>query len=64
MRLIDKIILVNLMDSYSLSDIIKELSDISFSYASKMSDLELSDKSKRWSQAAFILQSISENLKI
>lgn len=63
MRLIDKATLESFMNLYSLKEIVQELSDISLIQASKMSDLELPEAAKKWSEAAFVLQSTSKSLK-
>ena len=61
---LDKDFLNDLVEDYSMSDILSALSEVAAAKASKLSDWELPDSAKRWSEISFALQGLSETAKL
>lgn len=60
----DKDILRDLLEDYHMSEILSALSDLAAAKASQLSDWELPDSAKRWSEISFALQGLSETAKL
>ena len=60
MRLEDTV--KDLMEDFSVKDIVKVLADQSLVQASEMSDMQLADSAKEWSERAHLLYSMLELL--
>lgn len=56
-------ILEQLLKQHSVKDIVQTLSDICVTNASKMIDYELPNAAKEWSEAAFVISEIVEQIK-
>jgi hypothetical protein len=63
MKIEDKIILEQMMNFYSVKEITQTLADICLAQASKMIDYELPSSAKDWSEVAFIIQTIVDQIK-
>ena len=61
MRLEDTV--EDLVEDFSIKDIVKALADQSLAKASEMSDMQLPDVAKEWSERANLLYMISELLR-
>lgn len=64
MHLSDKKSLSDLLEYYSMGEILAALSELAVVKASQMSDWELSDTAKKWSEVAISLQFLSDVSKL
>ncbi len=59
----DKDLLRDLLENYHVSEILSTLSDLAAAKASQLSDWELSDMAKKWTEISFAFQTWAETTK-
>jgi len=59
----DKDLLRDLLEDYHMSEILSALSELAVAKASQLSDWELPDPAKKWTEIAFAFQSWAEMTK-